>query len=43
MQDHDAPAWAIVAVLKNIMDQHAWPTVAGASCDNPAVLRNGAT
>lgn len=29
MQDHDAHAWAISPVLTELMDQHAWPAVAG--------------
>lgn len=37
MQDHGAPAWAIAAVLRELVDQHALPTVAGVSCDVPVV------
>lgn len=41
VQEHQAPAWAIAAVLREMVDQKAWPTVPGVGCDQPVVLGTG--
>lgn len=40
--EHHAQAWGIAAVLWGWVDQRAWPTLAGVSCDKPVVMERGA-
>lgn len=39
--EHDAPAGAIAAMLRNLVDQRSWSFVVGAGCHSPVMLAPG--
>lgn len=41
-KEHDAPIWAIAAVLGELVDQKAWLALAGVSCETSMELGRGA-
>lgn len=42
MLSHGAPAWAVAAVVRELLDQTEWPLVGGIESDGPVQLENGA-